>query len=117
MIAALPKYHAKELERRKSSPLLMVHDTAFMCAISDKSRERLLGESDLRGHVVESAVGAYLLARSSSEGFEVFWWREGNYEVDFVLQQGTAISAIEVKSGAESRQSGMLKFLENLPKA
>lgn len=76
-----------------------------------------MGESDLRGHVVESAVGAYLLARSSSEGFEVFWWREGNYEVDFVLQQGTAISAIEVKSGAESRQSGMLKFLENLPKA
>lgn len=117
MIAALPKYHAKELERRKSSPRLMVYDTALMCAISDKSRERLLGESDLRGHVVESAVGAYLLARSSSEGFEVFWWREGNYEVDFVLQQGTALSAIEVKSGAESRQSGMLKFLEKHPKA
>lgn len=117
MIAALPKYHAKELERRKSSPRLMVYDTALVCAVSDKNKERLLGEPDLRGHVVESAVGAYLLARSPSEGFEVYWWREGNNEVDFVLQRGTALSAIEVKSGAESRQSGMLKFLEKHPEA
>lgn len=117
MIAGLPKYHAKKLERRKSSPRLMVYDTALMCAISDKTKKQILGESDIRGHVVESAVGAYLLARSLDEGFEVYWWRDGNYEVDFILQRGTALSAIEVKSGAESRQSGMLRFLEKHPEA
>ena len=33
------------------------------------------------------------------------------------LQKGTALSAIEVKGGAESRQSGMAKFLERHPEA
>ena len=117
MIAALPKYHAKELERRKSSPRLMVYNTALMCALSDKGRERLMGEPDLRGHVVESAVGAYLLSRAPEEGFEVRWWRNGNDEVDFVLQKGTALAAIEVKSGGEARQSGMARFLECHPEA
>ena len=117
MIAALSKYHAKELERRKSSPRLMVYNTALMCAPSDKGRDRLMGDSDLRGHVVESAVGAFLLARAPEEGFEVRWWRDGNDEVDFVLQKGSALAAIEVKGGGEARQSGMARFLERHPEA
>ncbi len=117
MIAALPKYDAKELARRKSSPRLMVFDTSLMTAVSEKGREQLLSESDTRGHIVESAVGAYLLARAPEDGFEVFWWREKNDEVDFVLQKGTALTAIEVKSGAERGQSGMHAFLQKHPDA
>lgn len=117
MIAALPKYHAKELERRKSSPRLMVYDTALMCALTGKGRERIMAERDLRGHVVESAVGAYLLGRAPSEGFDVCWWREGSDEVDFVMQRGEALTAIEVKGGAESRQGGMARFLGKHPDA
>lgn len=117
MVAALPKYHAKELVRRKSSPRLMVYDTALTCALSDKGRERLLSEPDLRGHLVESSVGAYLLSRAPQEGFEVRWWRDGNDEVDFVLQRGAALSAVEVKGGSELRQGGMARFLEQNPEA
>ncbi|QWT17582.1 ATP-binding protein [Collinsella sp. zg1085] len=117
MIAALPKYALQELGRRRSSPRLMVFDTSLMTALSEKSRERLLGEPDLRGHIVESAVGAFLLAQSSAEGFDVGWWREAHDEVDFVLQKGSAITAIEVKSGKESSQSGMAAFLQKNPQA
>lgn len=117
MIAALPKYDEKKLVRRKSSPRLMVFDTSLVTALSDKGRERLLNEPDLRGHLVESSVGAYLLARAPEEGFEVRWWREGNNEVDFVLQRGDALAAIEVKGGRETRQSGMAKFLAAHPRA
>ena len=39
----------------------------------------------LKGHLIESAVGAYLINRSIIEGFTVYWWREGNDEVDFVI--------------------------------
>lgn len=117
ILSAIPKFDEKEIKKRRSSPRLMVHDTSLMTAISDKGRERLLGESDLRGHVVESAVGAYLLARASEEGFQVNWWRENNDEVDFVLQRGEALTAIEVKSGAERSQSGMGKFLMKYPRA
>lgn len=53
----------------------------------------------LRGHLVETAVGAYLIGRSAIDGFDLFWWRNGNLEVDFVLKRGQQITAIEVKSG------------------
>uniref|UniRef100_UPI0027D97FED ATP-binding protein n=1 Tax=uncultured Parolsenella sp. TaxID=2083008 RepID=UPI0027D97FED len=77
MISAIPKFSNKELKKRRSSPRLMVHDTSLMTARSDRGREALLGDSEARGHLVESAVGAYLLGKSFREGFEVMWWREG----------------------------------------
>ena len=83
MLCGLKKYHPKAIERRKSSPRLM--DTALMTAVSGRSRELLLGDSKLRGHLVKSAVGARLLALGPDLGFDVQWWREGNDEVDFVL--------------------------------
>ena len=117
MVTGIPKFADRELERRKSSPRLMVFDTSLMTSISDKGKERLLGEPDLRGRLVESAVGARLLARAPQEGFEVMWWREGNDEVDFVLRKGAALAAIEVKGGNEASQSGMAKFLVKHPEA
>ena len=85
MLCGLKKYHPKAIERRKSSPRLMVYDTALMTAVSGRSRELLLGDSELRGHLVKSAAGARLLALRSDLGFDVQWWCEGNDEVDFVL--------------------------------
>ncbi|MBM6676075.1 ATP-binding protein [Olsenella uli] len=117
MIFAMPKFSDKELTRRRSSPRLMVHDTSLMTATSDKGKDEFLAPGELRGHLVESAVGAYLLARSANEGFDVMWWREGNREVDFVLRRGSSLTAVEVKSGAETRQSGMAQFLDGHPGA
>jgi hypothetical protein len=31
----------------------------------------------------------------------VFYWREGAKEVDFILQQGRSLTAVEVKSGRQ----------------
>lgn len=74
-------------------------------------------DSARRGHLVESAVGARLLARAPEEGFDLFWWREGTSEVDFVAVRNDSISAIEVKGGNESRQGGMARFLQKHPQA
>ena len=117
MLCGIPKFSGKELERRASSPRLMVYDTSLMTAISDKPHNRLVDERDLRGRLIESSVGARLLARSQEEGFDVMWWREGNDEVDFVLRKGLALSAIEVKGGHETSQGGMAKFLAKHPEA
>lgn len=117
IVSGLEKYHAKELVRRKSSPRLMVHDTSLMTASSRRARATVLGDTELRGHVVESAVGAYLLQRSVAEGFEVSWWREGTNEVDFVVDDGETVVAIEVKSGRMKSQRGMAAFLDKHPGA
>ena len=73
-----------------------------------KSRSALLEIPELRGHLVESAIGAYLLARSHKEHFDVFWWRDGSAEVDFVIKRGRKRTALEVEErGGPSTPKGL----------
>ena len=113
MMSGLQKFDGKQLRTRKSSPRLMVHDPSLMTA-SWRGRESLLDDSSLRGHLVESAVGARLIARGQTEGFDVFWWREGDKEVDFVIKRDDAVTAIEVKSG-KPKVSGIIDFCREYP--
>ena len=66
-----------------------------------------------RGHAFELAVGAQLVRT----GEELFYWREGNAEIDFVLRAGKRIYAIEVKSGRRKREAGMVQFLARFKRA
>ena len=93
----------------------MVHDPALMTSMWH-GKGSLLEDPDLYGHLVETAVGAYLIARSALDGFDLYWWREGDMEVDFVLRRARNITAIEVKSGRVSK-SGMGAFCKAYPKA
>jgi hypothetical protein len=113
MMSGLQKFDNKSIKTYASSPRLLVHDPSLMTA-SWKGKGQLLEDSSLRGHLVETAVGAYLLARSHTEGFEVFWWRDGDAEVDFVVKVGESVTAIEVKSG-RVKKSGILAFCEKFP--
>ena len=117
VLRGLEKYHPKALVSRKSSPRLMVYDTGLMVAASGRRSELLLEDPELRGHLVESAVGAFLLAHAAEQGYEVFWWREGTSEVDFVLSSLSDVVAVEVKSGRTKSQGGMARFLAEYPEA
>jgi predicted AAA+ superfamily ATPase len=46
------------------------------------------------------------------ERFNLYYWREGNYEVDFILEKGNKVIALEVKSGANAENRGMTLFAE-----
>ncbi len=117
VLRGLERHRPKALERKKPSPRLMVYDTALMTAASGRAKELLLGDFELRGHLVESAVGARLLALGPDLGFDVQWWREGNNEVDFVLEGEGKLAAVEVKSGRTKSQGGMAAFLREYPEA
>lgn len=117
LVSGLQKYTGKALRSRASSPRLVAHDTSLMVASSGSDRKRLLTDPDLRGHLVETAVGAYLLRRSIREHFEVHWWREGNQEVDFVVANGADCVAIEVKSGHVRGLGGLAAFHERFPRS
>ena len=63
--------------------------------------------------LVESAVGAHLANAAASGTCELFYWREQNQEVDFVIRAGRTVLAIEVKSGrAPDAFSGLAAFSE-----
>jgi predicted AAA+ superfamily ATPase len=118
VLCGLPKYSANRLKSKQSSPRFMVYDTSLLIWAAGASRERFLKEPDERGHLIESAVGAYLLARGKEEGFSVYWWRDRDKEVDFVIEKGNAaLTAIEVKSGRVKNTAGSMEFLKRYPKA
>lgn len=116
LLSGLKKYDEKPLRAKTSSPRLMVHDTSLMTAATEEDWEALVSDPARRGHLVESAVGAYLIARSQAERFSVHWWRERDAEVDFVVAKGHKRTAIEVKGGrAHGAALGLGKFLERFP--
>lgn len=64
------------------------------------------------GHIFESAIGAYIVSQAFVKRFEVYYWRERNDEVDFILRKKGAVVAVEVKSNAEKNTLGLSKFKE-----
>jgi hypothetical protein len=97
--AILPKYAGQVVRQRGSSPKLQVRNTALMTAQSGLAPEEIRADGEYWGRLVESAVGAHLVNAAASDGIEVFYWRDRNREVDFVVKSGRSITAIEVKSG------------------
>lgn len=64
------------------------------------------------GHIFESGIGAYLVSPAFIRRFEIFYWRERNDEVDFILRENKSTVAIEIKSNAEKRTDGLKRFKE-----
>lgn len=97
MVTGLSKYSGSRVRQRGSIPKLQVLNTALLSSVSGLAP----GEAgpDLRGRLVESAVGAHLANAAAARECELFYWRERDREVDFVVKTGSRVTAIEVKSG------------------
>ena len=118
ILCGLPKYSVNKIRTRQSSPRFLVYDTSLFVWAAGASRKNFLKIPETRGRLVESAVGAYLLGRSREEGFSVYWWRERDKEVDFVIEKRNgALTAIEVKSGKIKSTDGSLEFIKRFPHA
>jgi uncharacterized protein len=118
MVAGLQKYAGKEIRKKASSPKLQVLNTALITAQSHLSFKKAQEDLTYWGRLTESAVGAYLMNESQSQRYCIFYWRERNREVDFVLKQDNHLLGIEVKSGAaKDGIPGSAQFLKAFPNA
>lgn len=99
LLRGLPKYAGRAVRQRASSPKLQVLNTALMSAQLGLTLDEARADRGTWGRLVESAVGAHLANSAAAGSCEVFYWRERNREVDFVVRKGRAVTAIEVKSG------------------
>jgi predicted AAA+ superfamily ATPase len=62
------------------------------------------------GRVIESAVGAYLANESLKGNLSLYYWRDRNDEVDFVIERNGKFIGIEVKSTVSRNKRGMTSF-------
>ena len=111
LLSGLEKYAGDRLRQRLSSPKFQVHNTALIAALHPFSFSEITQQPDQWGRIVESAVGAHLINHARQEGFRLYYWREGNDEVDFVIEHRSKTVAIEVKSGTiRNNLAGMENF-------
>jgi hypothetical protein len=115
LLGGLEKFSRDTVRKRSSSPKFQVHNTAFVSALHPLDFQMIVNERDKWGRIVESAVGAHLINNAYSQGYSLFYWREGNYEVDFVLEHKGRVVALEVKSGHSLRTAGMVQFRKHYP--
>ena len=113
MITGLPKFAGAAVRSRGSSPKLQVFNTALLTALSGLTPSEARADREFWGRLTESAVGAHLANAAACGLCQLFYWREGNREVDFVVRAGRMLVAIEVKSGrAPVAHSGLAAFKE-----
>lgn len=110
LLGGIEKYSRDIIRKRSSSPKFQVHNTALISSQSNETFDEITADFAKWGRVVESAVGAHLFNQSFSEGYKVYYWRNGNNEVDFVLEKRGKVIGIEVKSGGIRSKAGMVTF-------
>jgi len=102
LIAGLNKFSTKPIIEKLSIPKLQVYNTALITALRTESFIEAQGDPVFWGHMIESSVGAYLINQANEyHDIKLYYWRERNAEMDFVVKYGKKIFGIEVKSNTE----------------
>jgi len=113
LVCGLQKFARQKVRQKGSSPKFLVYNTALMTAQLPQNYHEIRHDPAIWGRVVESAIGAHLLNAIRGTQMELFYWREGDEEVDFVIQHGKRLIALEVKTNQESfHRSGIDSFVE-----
>ncbi len=110
LLCGLQKFAMDNARRYKSIPKFQVYNNALRNAYAEESFSEAIENPKAWGRYAESAIGAFLVGQSRILDYNVYYWREGADEVDYVLVQQRKIIAIEVKTGRRKMNSGLQKF-------
>jgi uncharacterized protein len=117
LLTGLHKYAGQLVRQRQSPPKFMVHNTALMSAMGSHGFDEARADRSHWGRVVESAVGAHLINTADGDT-RLHYWRDGDVEVDFVIERRGRLAAIEVKSRTDATgHRGLDEFRRRHPQA
>jgi len=111
LIIGLQKYAGQQHRRRASVPKFNVLDQALMSAASRYTKMEAKADRGYWGRMVQSTVGAHLY-NSGHPHCKLHYWRDSTHEVDYVIERGNSLAAIEVKSGTASGHAAGLDIFE-----
>lgn len=112
------KMYAPDVARQyQSIPKFQICNTALQTAYHATSFEDTYTNPTKWGRWVESAVGTHLVHYAGEENYKVFYWRERDAEIDFVIATEDSVLGIEVKSGHRSAGNGLRAFEHRFPHA
>lgn len=110
MLCGLQKYAHDEARKYNSIPKFQVFNNALLSAFHRQNFDSSRKDPELWGRWVESSVGAHLVSQAEENDYHVFYWRNRDKEVDFVVLADEGCIALEVKSGRRWSNTGMAEF-------
>ncbi len=117
LLTPLSRWSGNRLRQKTSTPKIIIRDNALVNALQFTTPPLPIDPA-WRGRLMENAIGALLVTQAEQEGSEIFYWRDRDAEVDFVLRRGTEILGLEIKSSpAEKQFKGLQVFQHRYPRA
>ena len=117
LLSGLQKYAAQKIRQRKSPPKFQVHNNALMTVAATHRFDEARADRSHWGRLVESAVGAHLVATADADT-RIHYWRDSDMEVDFVVESRGKLAAVEVKAvSGITRHRGLDEFYRRHPDA
>lgn len=110
LVTGLQKFSIDAARKRASIPKYQVYNNALLSSTLGLTYKEVVRDSKKWGQIYESAIGAFIVSEAFVNRFEVFYWRDGNDEVDFILKKNNKIIAVEAKSNSESHTTGIDRF-------
>ncbi len=107
-LVPLDKYSGSRIKQKSSSPKILSLDNSIINVINNRTPLEAFKDPTYTGRLLENAVGARLYWLTQEKGFEIFYWRERNYEVDYIISAGNRLIAIEIKSGYPGKSKAAL---------
>lgn len=107
LVTGLQKYAVDMARKRASVPKFQVYNNSLKNVYSNKRIDDALSDPRLWGRIYESAIGAHIVTNALIGNYEVYYWREGNMEVDYLIKKKNELVAIEVKSNDEMTNKGL----------
>lgn len=115
LVDPLERFSGSRVKQRGSTPKLVVLDNALVTSMLGLDFKTARRDTALWGRLTENAVAAQLYWYTQETGGELFYWRDRQDEVDFVIAQGRKVIAIEVKSGETDSLNGLRSFKRRYP--
>lgn len=112
LVTGLQKYSNDFARVKGSIPKFQVYDNSFKTIYSPLSFNEIKTNPAEWGNIFESGIGAYIVCQAFLYRIEVYYWRERDMEVDFVLRKRGRIVAIEVKSNSQKFTKGLEEFVK-----
>jgi uncharacterized protein len=110
LVTGISKYSPSQVKTRSSSPKLQVCNNALVSSHHRLDYNEIRHDHAAWGRIVESAVGSYLANEAMKNTISLYYWRDRNDEVDFIIERGGKIIGIEVKSSFSRNQGGLVAF-------
>ncbi|OGI18505.1 MAG: hypothetical protein A3B68_07100 [Candidatus Melainabacteria bacterium RIFCSPHIGHO2_02_FULL_34_12] len=112
LLALLERWSGTKIKQKGSTPKIIVLDNGIISSMSGSDFKSTIKDKTTWGRFLENAVGSKLYSLAMNSGGELFYWKERDYEVDYILKLGNKIYAIEVKSGISKKLPAALSIFK-----